>query len=323
MAKKRTKRKKKTRRRPAWPISAVKLKRLALVYETLVEASAEVDLDLTAAAKRHPSLAAAWKRGRFLANLRQLAGVVETVSEAARKLDLPNGQALREMIDTDQEIAEIWNQTRLNTRLEVRRAVLEQARDGNQWAIRAVEMYLRDDQPSPSGADLRRMQQKQIAELFGVTRVTVKEWTDKHGCPRNIDGSYPLADVLAWWQSYIKAKYTSPADRPDTLRNLKAEEKALDIAARRRELLDRDEVLAGLLARHQILLGWIRQRPGDLGRLCQGQKPDRIAEIIAGSFDELRRQLCTVPAELQLNPEAATLFEQTLAALHDYKGGGV
>jgi hypothetical protein len=133
-----------------------------------------------------------------------------------------------------------------------------------------------------------------------------------------LDGTYDLAVFFEWFKQFCesKAPKANDNDRPaDPLKAAKAERLAMEIKHRRNELLDRDEVMAGLLARHQVLISWITHRPGDLGRLCQGQKAERIEELIKTSLNELRNDLCRVPAELQLPIETKSLFEKTLESM--------
>ena len=303
------------KKRTRLPIAAIKVRRLGFECEDLMAADGQAGLrrPLSRMLQKHASLAEAWQRGQFLRNLQGLAGVVETVSEAARKLGLPSGEALREMLDTDREVADLWNQTRLNTRIEVRKSVLEQARAGNQWAIRAVELYLREDsRPATAGLDTRHLMQKEIAELFGVDRMTVKLWNDKHGCPRNTDGSYHLADVIRWWKDYEKRKSGGKLLPADKLRDLKAEEKELDLAARRYELLDREEVIAGLVARWQNIVASFKYKGRELAVMIHSQTVDQIEMILSRFFEELQSEWLKLPEFLHLSEAASEKLAECL-----------
>lgn len=47
--------------------------------------------------------------------------------------------------------------------------------------------------------DMRRARQVDVGLLFGVTGKTVREWGVEGGCPRNLDGSYDLREVVKWY----------------------------------------------------------------------------------------------------------------------------
>ena len=66
---------------------------------------------------------------------------------------------------------------------------------------------------------------------------------------------------------------------------------------------------------NQVLIQWASRKPADLGRLCQGQKPERITLIIKKAIDQLRKELCSIPAELQLPDAIEKKFTKLLKEL--------
>jgi hypothetical protein len=60
----------------------------------------------------YKEVGAAWQRGRFLRNLRNLASVAVTVDEAAKRLELADPEELHHMIENDSEVRDTWRQTR-------------------------------------------------------------------------------------------------------------------------------------------------------------------------------------------------------------------
>jgi len=294
-------------RKSKYFISQTSVRRLGFECEDLAEAdlAAALARPLAEFLKRDDKLSASFERGRFLRNLKAKAGVVDTVSEAAAALKLSSGQELRDILDTDPEAADIWYQTRLDTRVRVREALLAAAEEGNQRAITVVENYLKDEEKTrPAGSDLTRLIQKEIADLFDVTRITVNDWTNKHKCPRNADGSYNLYEVIKWYGEFVKSKSTGRMLPADTLRDLKAEEKRLDLAQRRHKLLDREEVIAGLVARCQLMVGAFNYKRRELANMVHNQTIENIEDILGRFFEDLQRQQLEVPEFLEL-PEAA------------------
>ena len=299
------KRKSKKRRRRA-PISSAAVRRLGYECENLAEADKKsgIRYNLAKVLGRHPNLKAAWERGQFLRNLQDLAGVVATVSEAAHKLGLVSGEQLRDMLDTDDEIANVWNQTRLNTIIEARAALLDAAKEGNQTAIRAVENYLREEKQTAARVDTVRLRQSELCELLGVTRVTITDWEKRQALPRNADKTYNLAEVIRWYQEFVKSKAGGKILPADELRNLKTEEKRLNLMERRHQLLSREEVIEGLVGRWQAIVGAFRYKRRELASMVHGQTVDRIEDILSRFFEDIQRQWLQIPEVLHL-PDAA------------------
>jgi hypothetical protein len=291
------------------PISAAEVRRLGFECENLATADAEAGTKklLSDILPKFPKLKEAWERGQFLRNLQALAGVVATVSEAAHKLGMPSGEALRDMIDTDPEVGDIWKQTRLNTIIEAREALLVAAKDGNHVAIRAVENYLREEKQQGPGAraDTTRLRQTELVELFRVTRITIADWYNKQGMPRNADKTYNLAEVIRWYGDYVKRKVGGRLLPADDLRVQKAEMTRLDVAERKHQLLEREEVITGLVGRWQKIVGAFGYKRRELAGLVHGQTIDNIEELLGRFFEDLQREWLTVPEFLYLPEKAA------------------
>ena len=302
-------------------MTATQVQRLAFGHEDLVAADAAsgLTMSLTKYLDKHSKHKAAWERGRFLRNLKATAGVVETVSEAARKLGLVSGEILRKVLDTDAEAADLWHQTRLETRIAARRAVLDLVAkgSGSDRALRIVEQYLRDDDRStaPAGADTRHLMQKEIAELFAVDRVTVKNWGDKHGCPRNANDSYNLADVITWWRDFESRKSGVHVEAKDRMRDAKAERLELQVARERGDLLDRVEAVNGYTARFQAVVDSFRYKARELAATAHGQTIDRIEQICQAFFEDIMNAWLAVPEFLALPPPLAERYGAILKEL--------
>jgi DNA-binding transcriptional regulator YiaG len=261
---------------------------------------------------------AAFERGQFLRNLNGLAGIAATVSEAAHKLGLVSGEALREILDTDEEAADIWNQTRLNTIIAAKAALLEAAKMGNQQAIRTVENFLREEkrQGQPS-ADWHHLSQKELCDLLSKTRPTINEWETKNSMPRNADRTYDLFAVLRWYPQFVKSQQTGQMPAADKLRDLKAAEKELDLAQRRGELLEREAVIEGLVARWQQVVGAFGYKRRELANILHGQTIERMDELLARFFEDIQRQWLNVPEFLRLPKDAEAKFLELLESLKE------
>jgi len=273
--------------------------------------------------ERHPVIEKAFRRGQFLRQLKAFAGVVATVSEAAHKLGLTSGEALREILDTDAEAADIWNKTRLDTIVEARKALLEAAKEGNQTAIRAVENYLREEkQAAGPAADLNHLSQKEICELFGLSRVTLNDWENKFAMPRNDDKTYNLGELIRWYTEFAKKRFAGRAESSDKLRDLKAEKMQLELAESRGQLLDRNNVIAEFVTRWQLIVGGFKYKRRELASMLHGQTVERIDDGLARFFEDLQQQWLTVPECLKLPADAEAKFIELLTMLDDGESDG-
>ena len=276
---------------------------------------------LTQLLAKHKTLNNAWLRGRFLRNLRNLAAVGADHAEAADRLGMDGAAALGDLLAGDREAEDIWPQSKKDALIKLKASLMKSAMDGNQAAIKAMQDVIKSEQVKQAGdADFRRVTHKQMIELLGRHKTTLHYWRTSCGLPTNEDGTYDLSIFLAWYRNYFEGKATrkTTADAGlelDPLKRAKAQRLEIEISKHRSQLLDRDEVIGGLLARHQILISWANHRPDDLGRLCQGQKAERITKIIKKAIDELRKNLCNVPAELQLPTKAEKQLQKLLKGL--------
>ena len=202
------------RGRRRMPISAVKVKSLGYQCESLTEADTKIDLDkpLAKVIEKYKSLKAAWRRGKLL---RELEGLAETatVSQAAFKLkelgfeEFATGQVLRNFMDHDSEADDLWRSVSITTWINNRRNLLTAAADGNARAMQLVEIWLKDrTEDSPIGSDTGRLRVNEIAEIFGVTRITINDWYKKQGLPRNGDGSFDLKTAIRWFEDFTIKK---------------------------------------------------------------------------------------------------------------------
>jgi hypothetical protein len=213
--------------------------------------------------------------------------------------------------------ADLWSQTRLDTILQARTALLEAAKQGNQTAIRAVENYLREEkqQAGPS-ADLSRLSQKDICELFAVSRVTLNEWQARHGLPRNADKTYNLGQLIRWFGEFSQRKGGGGRILPaDKLRDLKAEEKQMDLAQRRGQLLERERVLADLVGHWQRIIAAFRYKRRELAMMVHGQTVERIEDALSRFFEDVKREWRAPMSCLQLPPDAQARFTECLNLL--------
>jgi hypothetical protein len=318
-----------TKKRPAHthgrlPISTLRLKRLAFSCEHMAEADQVGGLKrpLADIIASHDKLAAAWDRGQLLRNLEGCAAAIMTVTQAAKLLGFESGAKLRELLDTDAEVRDLWEQKRIGTVYQAKAALAEAAKEGNQAAIRAVEVFLRDEGEIPPAGrvDYTRLGTNQLAELFGCARQTVFEWYTKHGLARNTDGTFDLKTAIAWFEQYTLKKASKGKEilaQSDPLRAIRAQTLALELDRRRGQLLEREPVIAGQVARFKNLVDGLGKLTREVAPMLVNQTVERIKEIIsswAGTIIVAQRQ---IPDELELGPDAAEALARVYQSLNN------
>ena len=308
---KRKKRKVRKKKRGRLPISAATVKRLAFQCADIGQADTKINLPgpLAGYIERHEKLGAAWERGQLLRNLRECAEGIQTVTQAAKLLGFETGQELREILDSDTEVRDVWDQARIKTIAAGKKALVEAAKQGNQAAIRAIEVCLRDDAESPlvSGTDLSRMTVPQMADVFGIHRQTVYQWYNSEALPRNADGTFDLKTTIRWYGEFVLTKAARGRDitaTKDPLRTIKAQQLALDLERQRGELLDRATVIAGQVARFDNIVRALDRLTREIATMVVNQPAERIKEILSDWRREVIAAQRQIPEELELPVEA-------------------
>ena len=157
----------------------------------------------------------------------------------------------------------------------------------------------------------------EMVEITGKSRQTVHAWHAEYGLGRNSDGTFDLRVFIPWFAEFTlkKANRGSKAVDHDPFKAAKTERLEMDLQKQKGRLLDRDMVMAGQLARQQLLVNALGQRAEQLATICHGQPPEKIIQILNESFADIRRQQCQIPEQLRLGPEAVKSFIKLLESL--------
>ena len=307
------------------PVEEAEIRRLGLECDNLTEADTAIKKrkSLKEIFKKYPQLREAWARGRFLRNLRDLARTGASVPEAAKRLGFASARGLQAILDEDMEVADLWDQTQLGIRLEIKTAVIEAAREGKPDAVRAVESFLHDEK-ARAGTDLSRITILQLTELTGKSRTTIHEWFTKFGMPRNVDKTFDLSIFFAWFEEFLlrrSEKEEGSEIHLDPLKQMKAEKLRVELARHRNEILDRNKVMISLVAWAQHIVSFCDRGNVELSRLCVGQPREKIIEIHKRFFQDLHAETARVPKELHLPDDKEKELVAFLNSLKPKKGG--
>jgi len=303
-------------------MSEAAAQRLGFACKDIAEADAQSGIrpNLSKYFEHHPRLRAAFDRGRLLKYLVELGPNAFTWEASNRLKDLGFVQfdspgSLRDFLDKDAEANELWETSRVNGFIENRQNLRKTAGEGNVRAIQLLDKWAVDRQQEKAGpaVDLTHLSQKEICDLFCVSRVTLGEWQSKQNLPRNTDGTYNLAEMIRWHGDFCSRKQGGRILPADKLRDLKAEEKAIDLAERRGRLRDIEEVIGGLAVRWQRIVGAFRYKRRELAMMVHGQTVERIEDALGRFFEDIQRAWCEkLPEFADVPPEAEVKLNEFL-----------
>lgn len=144
-------------------------------------------------------------RQRFLEKLTDLASIPVNIHEAARDLRLKNGQALRDLLDSDPEALRIWDNGRHDLYVQIKRNIQSAAAKGSGYATRVLAQIMRDEGRIVT-FNPEAMTTQQLVEVSGRSRQTIHRWCTKHRLPRNPDGTFNLTDFIFWLEKWTLEK---------------------------------------------------------------------------------------------------------------------
>ena len=276
---------------------------------------------LTEALAKRPRLRAAYDRGRLLYRVRRLSYIGSSYDEAARSLGREPA-AFRRLVEGDPELLDTWRSGRTESLQALTAALWTQAQSGSVPAIRTAIERLQADL-GPRSVDLRSLRVGETAAAFGVSRQSIHDWSRK-GCPRNADGTFPLAELIEWRVAQLleRSGERPAATAESRFRAARAEAAEMDLRERRGQLLDRREVVVGIIARvHrfvQIQEGEATALAGELA----GKPPELIADILQRRFVAWRRMMIPELKALRLPTDAEAELAGLLDRLAAGGGGG-
>lgn len=156
--------------------------------------------------------------------------------------------------------------------------------------------------------DLTHVSQTSTLSVFGCTRATVGEWEER-GCPRNQDGTYDLAAVYAWRVAEIEERISTAKERLAGHRARReaamAERAEIELAELRGDLLSRQAVIGGWVARFRTLTTMLE----NVIRRCRanGMPPEHVTAL-EGEVDSMLAELRRPQVALKLTAAEAAIL---------------
>lgn len=141
--------------------------------------------------------------------------------------------------------------------------------------------------------DVERLTAREVAGLWGVTAQAVGLW-HRAGCPRNEDGTYALKGVIGWREARIREEEKSRGeDRAPSLermRQARAEQEELKLSVVKGELLRREDVERGRVARVVALKRGLLALPRVAAPLLVGLELREIQALLKEQIEERIRE---------------------------------
>ena len=295
-------------------LNCVQVKAFAMRYITMAECEQTEGLkfELGSLLKKKKAIATAWERGQLLRKLAEFGEGNASISQVETDLDLRPG-GLEALFATDAEAAEAFNNTRIATIAFIQKSIVEKVRGGQitVTALRQIETMLRREVAKKS-ADFEHIPLDTMVDLTGVSRQTIHAWWSKNGMPKNSDGTYNIKQFLPWFEKFTIEKIRPAAAKDNTYQNEKVRRMRAENEEYLGNLLPRDSVLAGWVARYRQLITTLDRQAGELPLLLAGQTAEKMSPVLAEVFASIRKNLCEMPAELKLPASAAAKFAEVL-----------
>ena len=301
--------------------------------DTMAEASDRLrpDISIAEVLAKWPAMRDHWERGRFLGKLARLAATACSPAEAAAEIGC-EAEQLESLLANDIEVADTWNQARLDLVIDCKRVLVEQLKAGKAAAIAQIERILRS-QIATAHIDFHRVTVEQLTAIVGRSRQTIYNWSNHGGLRANADGSYDLAELWRWREEDLarQAAGRKVSGTTDPLRAARAEQVELAVAAKRGELLARDEVIAGFVARaqgfllatgpHQIADLAQRIAAPDAGGSGRDARVSYVSGLIGQWIGQIRAGQCSVPEMLRLPADKAAELQEFIESLQPQQTG--
>jgi len=315
-----TRAKGKKRKTPKAPFTQADAQRLGYEHADMLEADGACTgkPNLHATLAKHRNLRRFFRRGQLLQQLERLSPLVKSISHAAIRLkrfgfDFDTGQALRDFLDRDDEAKEVWDTAEANGWIDNQERLLNTAADGNIKAIQLIATWFtgRDRESNEADLDYERLNLNQLAELFGVSRITAGDWYKKQGLMRNGDGTFDLKTAIKWYEEFTlkKAARNKGPVGHNPLQQVKASIQQLEYEQLKGEMVGRGEVLGFQLAQLTSLVTAFGDLPG-LANTMYSQPREQIVKRLEDFRDKVMAALQHVPDELKLPPAAMVKLKE-------------
>lgn len=134
-----------------------------------------------------------------------------------------------------------------------------------------------------------KLQAQEIARFWRVTVPAVSGWHSKAGCPRNNDGTYNLADVIAWREATIRAIPTGEKAAKERKLEAEARKKEIEVAELEGQMVPLAEIQQERLARIHAVKQTLMTVPNAVAPMLTGLSEFEATALLR---EKMREVLC-------------------------------
>jgi hypothetical protein len=285
-------------------------------FEQVAETLAVPDLQSLLDGK--PKLAAAFARGRFLRQVREIATETLIVDEEVDRFVVPALERGRfvEMLKRDRVVQDIWASGRALAATGPQRGLKRLADAGDARAISIYERLLTQGPAHVESVDWEDLTPTQLDRATGIKRAQWLRWEKQAGCPRKGNRRYSLRAAIEWLREHeatggVKLEHgLNPMQaekfRRYKLENDEAEERLMPCAEVARLLAQRAARLMTLLS---------EARANEWAQAHEGKTAEQLKPLYLEAFRSARLTWKEVPDDVPLPERARALLGEVLALL--------
>lgn len=248
---------------------------------------------------------------QILHNIEEAAKSLAREDEIARELGFADKVELRKYLKNHPKVNDIWITARFEFWKEIKQAVYDNVRSGNNAAINLVGEIWQEER----GVSSSTLTPAQLKELTGKTHATLATWRLKEGLPYDKRSkTFNLRDVIQFLERYYTKVGRSKGRLPNpknAFQEMKTKKLEMDLKKEQGNLLEREVVAAGVIARHQRLIQFFH-RITDVATQLEGKPLKQIIEVLSKFFDKVIQGQRGDYTELQLNKEIQVKFQEVL-----------
>ncbi len=263
-----------------------------------------------------PKLAAAFERGRFLREVRRVAGKGIVAEEADRFFEPALGRGeLVDKIAKDRILADVWRTAHAEAKQQAREGLMRLARSGDAKAMALYEQLLLEP-PAGGELDWQDLTSTQLEGATGIKRAQWLRWVKDFRCPRKASGRYSLPAVIAWLREHESTGGVKLNRGLNPMQVEKARMYKLQADEAEGRLIARDIVVRLFTARAARMVQILSEaRAKDWAAAHEGHTAAQLEAEYLEAFRSLRLLWKDFPEEIPLPPVARAKIEEGIRLL--------
>lgn len=146
---------------------------------------------------------------------------------------------------------------------------------------------------------LEHLKAKDVGPIWSISPQAVGLWHRRDGAPRNSDRTYNLSELISWRERQIRAasEGSSKENNEARLKKFQADLKEIDLKKAIGELLRREEVERGRIARVMEVRKKLQAMPKALAGKAANRPPVEVQAIIEAAVRSIIEDFAREPTQ--------------------------